>query len=69
MYWSFLKVLNPSETYYVKNIKSANCILGTNTKSTNLQNNELVIFNQTTKIDNHDEKYFHSILQISRRNG
>jgi hypothetical protein len=34
---------------------------GTNTKSTNLQIHELVIFNQTTKIDTHKEKYFHSI--------
>ena len=33
---------------------------GTNTKSTNLQINTLVIFNQTTKIDIHEEKYFHS---------
>jgi len=34
---------------------------GTNTKSTKLQIHELVIFNQTTKIDTHEEKYFHSI--------
>ena len=33
---------------------------GTNTKSTNLRIQELVIFNQTTKIDTHEEKYFHS---------
>ena len=33
---------------------------GTNTKSTNLRIHELVIFNQTTKIDTHEEKYFHS---------
>jgi hypothetical protein len=39
--------------YYVENIKSTNFILGTNTKSTNLQIHELVIFNQTTKIDAH----------------
>jgi hypothetical protein len=34
-----------------------NFILGKNTKSTNLQIHELVIFNQTTKIDTHEEKY------------
>jgi hypothetical protein len=34
---------------------------GTNTKSTNLRIHELVIFNQTTKIDAHEETYFHSI--------
>jgi hypothetical protein len=28
MYWSFLEVLIPSETYYVENIKSTNFILG-----------------------------------------
>jgi hypothetical protein len=33
---------------------------GTNTKSTNLRIHELVIFNQTMKIDAHEEKYFHS---------
>jgi hypothetical protein len=27
----------------------------------NFQIHELVIFNQTTKIDTHEEKYFHSI--------
>jgi hypothetical protein len=31
---------------------------GTNTKFTNLWINKLVIFNQTTKIDTHEEKYF-----------
>ena len=51
MYWSFLKDLLPNETYYVKNIKSINFILGTNTKSMNLWIHELRIFNQTTKID------------------
>ena len=51
-----------NETYYVENIKSTNLNLGTNTKSTNLRIHELVIFNQTTKIDTHEEKYFHSIL-------
>jgi len=61
MYWSFLEVLKPSETYYVENIKSTNFILGTNKKSTNLRIHEIVIFNQTTKIDTHEEKYFHSI--------
>jgi hypothetical protein len=34
---------------------------GTNTKSTNLWIHELVIFNQTTKIDTHEEKYFNSM--------
>jgi hypothetical protein len=33
--------------------------LGTTTKSTNFWICELVIFNQTTKIDIHEEKYFH----------
>jgi len=47
--------------YYVENINSTNFILGTNTKSTNLRIHELVIFNQTTKIDAHEEKYFHSM--------
>jgi hypothetical protein len=49
--------LKPSETYDVENIKSTNFILGTNTKST-----KLVTFNQTTKIDTQEEKYFHSKL-------
>ena len=63
MYWSFLEDLLPNETYiyYAKNIKSINLILGTNTKSTNLRIHKLVIFNQTTKIDAHEENYFHSI--------
>jgi hypothetical protein len=26
MYWSFLEVLKPSETYYVENLKSTNFI-------------------------------------------
>ena len=34
--------------------------LGTNTKSTKLRIHELVIFNQTTRSDAHEEKYFHS---------
>jgi putative component of membrane protein insertase Oxa1/YidC/SpoIIIJ protein YidD len=49
--------------YYAKNIKSTNFILGTNTKSTNLRIQELVIFNQTMKIDAHKEKYFHSTVK------
>jgi len=53
--------LLPNETYYVENIISSNFILGTNTKSTNLGIHELVIFNQSTKIYAHEEKYFHSI--------
>jgi hypothetical protein len=53
-----------NETYYVENIKSTNLNLGTNTKSTNIRIHELVIFNQTTKIDTHEEKYFHSISFI-----
>jgi hypothetical protein len=59
MYWSFLEALKPSETYYVENVKSTNFILGTHTKSTNLRILELVIFNQTTNIDTHEEN-FHS---------
>ena len=51
-----------NETYYVENIKYTNFILGTNTKSTNLRIHELVNFNQTTKIDTHEEKYFHSMF-------
>jgi hypothetical protein len=35
--------------------------LGTKIKSTKLRIHEFVIFNQTTKIDTHEEKYFHSI--------
>ena len=35
---------------------------GTNTKSTNLRIHELVIFNQTTKIDTHEVRYVHSIV-------
>ena len=34
--------------------------LGTNTKSTKIRIHELVIFNQTTRSDAHEEKYFHS---------
>jgi hypothetical protein len=65
MYWSFLEDLLPNETYYVENIKSTNFILGTNTKSTNLRIHEPVIFNQITKIDTQEEKYFHSSMIIS----
>jgi hypothetical protein len=58
MYWSFLGDLLPNETYYVENIKSKNFITGANTKSMNLQIYELVIFNQSTKINDnaHEEK-------------
>ena len=48
MYWSFLEYLLPNDTYIL-------CW-----KSTNLRIHELVIFNQTTKIDAHEENYFHS---------
>ena len=62
-FWS--KICYPMKLiYYVENIKSTNFALGTNTKSTNLWIHELVIFNQTTKIDAHEEKYFHSICNI-----
>jgi hypothetical protein len=55
---SFLEVLKPScETYNVENIKSTNFIL---VQAQNLRIHELVILNQTTKIDTHEEKYFHS---------
>ena len=60
MNWSFLEDLLPNETYNVDNIKYTNFISGKNTKSTNLQIHEFVIFNQTKKIDAHEEKYFHS---------
>ena len=40
---------------------------GTNTKSTNLRIPELAIFNQTTKIDIHKEKYFHSMCRSKLR--
>jgi hypothetical protein len=43
-------------------MKSIIFILGTNTKSTNLRIHKLVIFNQATKIDAHEEKHFHSNL-------
>jgi hypothetical protein len=41
-----------------------NFILDKNTKSTNLRIHELVSFSQTTKIDAHEEKYFHSICNM-----
>ena len=56
MYWSFLEDLPPNETYYTEYIKFTYFILGTTTKSTNLLIHKLVIFNQTTKIDTHEEK-------------
>jgi hypothetical protein len=58
MYWSFLKNLLPNETSYVENIKSTNFILGTNTKIHEFTNPRTLIFNQTTEIDTHEEKYF-----------
>jgi hypothetical protein len=57
MYWSFLEGLLPNETYYIENIKSTNFILSTYTKSMNIQIHELVTFQQTTKIDTHEEQY------------
>ena len=45
-------------------IENNELYFGTNTKSMNLQIHELVIFNQTTKIDTHEEKYFHSNSQL-----
>jgi hypothetical protein len=63
MYRSFLEVLIPSETYYVENIKLNQQILfWYKHKITNIQIHELVIFNQTTKIDTHKVKYFHSMI-------
>ena len=56
MYWSFLKVLKPSESYYVENIKQILFWVQTQ----NPQIYEIVIFNQTTKIETHEEKYFRS---------
>ena len=49
MYWSFLEVLIPSETYYVEILFWYKHKI-----------HELEIFTQTTKIDTHEEKYFHS---------
>jgi hypothetical protein len=47
-------------------IKITNFIFGTNAKSMNLRIHELVIFNQTTKIDTQEEKHFHNVtLQVS----
>jgi hypothetical protein len=61
MYWSFLVDLLSNETYYVENIKSTNLFWVQTPKSTNLRIHKLVIFNQITKIDTHEEKYFHSM--------
>ena len=44
--------------YYVENIKSTKFYFGYKHKI-----HELVIFNQTTKIDAHKEKYFHGIVK------
>jgi hypothetical protein len=46
MYWSFLEVLIPSETYHVQNIKSTNFIL--------VQTHNPRIY-ESTKIDTHEE--------------
>ena len=46
-------------------IENNKLYFGTNTKSTNLRIHELLIVNQTTKIDTHEEKYFHSIQMLS----
>jgi hypothetical protein len=59
MYWSCLEVLKTSEKSYWK-YKIHEFYSGTNPKSTNLRIYELVIFNQTKKVDTHEEKYFHS---------
>ena len=64
LHCSFLGDLLPNETYYVENTKYTNFILGTNTKSTKLRIHCLLIFNQTTKINTHKEKYFHSIMDV-----
>ena len=50
MYWSFLENSLPNETFYGENIKLTNFILGIDTE-----------IHETTKIDTHEEKYFHSI--------
>ena len=67
--WLLYKLtkLNWNTTFTLKNLIEyitvcINFILGTNTKSTNLRIHELVIFNQSTIIDAHEEKYFHSII-------
>ena len=59
---NYTAYLLPNETYYVENIKYRNFILGTIIKSTNLRIHELVIFNQSMKIDAHKENYFYSTL-------
>jgi hypothetical protein len=66
MYWSFLEGLLSNETYYIENIKSTNFILGTYTKSMNIQIHELVTFQQTTKINTHEEQYL--ILTFTLKN-
>jgi len=48
-----------SETFYVENIKSTNLILVEH-KIPNIRIHELVLFNQTTKIDTNEEKNLHS---------
>jgi len=54
--WSFENQWNLSYWKY----KIHKFYFRTNPKSTNLRIHELVIFNQTTKVDTHEEKYFHS---------
>jgi hypothetical protein len=46
--------------FYFLFSSSTKYYFGTNTKSTKLRIHKLVIFNQTTKIDTNEEKYFHS---------
>jgi hypothetical protein len=55
MYWSFLEDLLPNETGIL-------CWKYTFYFGYKHKIHELVIFNQTTKIDAHEEKYFHSIV-------
>ena len=59
-----MKICYPMEFIMLKIINHES-ILGTKTKSTKLQIYELVIFNQTTKIDTHGEKHFHSNLKLN----
>ena len=61
MYCILLEDSLPNEVYYVENLKSTQFFGAQTPKSTNLRIHELVIFNQTTKTDIHEEKYFHSI--------
>ena len=60
MYWSFLEDLLPNETDIL-------CWKYTFYFGYKHKIHELVIFNQTTKIDAHEEKYFHSIVSYLRR--